>query len=150
VSARGARLVLLGLLLAIASPPGCVKDSDRHQTEAQTWSNLVTWSECIKSTHDAGIDLAKKTSAKEAADYLKNIGAVSGLEYSQLASDAWGRPYHWQVSVHDATKIIKITSDGKDGISQDGGGDDLFIEVDIPRQGPITIRQNRPKHSAFD
>jgi hypothetical protein len=69
-------------------------------------------------------------------------------EHSLLRADGWGRRYHWQVFDRDGAKIIKITSDGEDGISQQGGGDDLYIEVTIPSQGPVATKQNTHKHSA--
>lgn len=144
-ASRQNALLVLALIAALEST-GCEKRSDQYQTEGRTWSNLELWGEYIKSTHEAGINLETRESPKAAADYLKSIKATSDYEYSLLVADAWGRPFHWKVFVRDGATVIKIISDGKDGISQDGGGDDLFIEVFIPKNGPITSFQNTPKH----
>jgi hypothetical protein len=41
-------------------------------------------------------------------------------------------------------------SDGKDGTDNDGEGDDLFIEITIPKEGPITTYQNTPRRALLE
>jgi hypothetical protein len=88
-------------------------------------------------------------SLREAADHLKSRMVINDYEHSQLIADGWGRPFRWKVLHQGTDKVITITSDGDDGVSQDGSGDDLFIEATVPRTGPIKLRQNRPSHSVL-
>lgn len=104
----------------------------------------------VESAKDAGIHLESKNSAQEAALHLKSIKAISAYEYSLLKADGWGRPFRWKTHKSNCATILKITSDGKDGTSQGGDGDDLFIEVTIPIDGPIKTYQNRPKRVVLD
>src|SRR4051812_3271794 len=90
--------ILSGLLLLTGIGVGCAGPPDRHQSESRTYANLELWYGYVKSTRDAGIDLAAKKTAKEAADFLRDKKVASEYEHSLLSADAWGRPYKWAVT----------------------------------------------------
>ena len=141
---------VLGIgLFVFAISPACEKHSDRKQSAAQTWSQLRFWGDTIESLHKAGFSLKMYKSPKEAADFLKKLNALTDHEYSLLIEDAWHRSFHWKMFEDKGSKIIKIISDGKDGIRENGDGDDLFIEVTIPAIGPVMIRQKPLPHRGF-
>jgi hypothetical protein len=49
--------------------------------------------------------------------------------------DFWGRLFRWETRHEGSDLIIRVISDGADGIPQKGGGDDLYVQVVIPAQG---------------
>lgn len=73
----------------------------------------------------------------------KGYVAASPSTFPHLMQDYWKRSFVWQVSrSHDATRI-RIISRGPNGILEDGEGDDLFVEILIPRTGEPSWRANR-------
>jgi hypothetical protein len=144
------RVICLGIACLAITTAGCEKRSDRYQNEAQTCSNLRMWAATIESLRDAGIRFEDKKTANEAVACLKETKIFSEYELSCHEADGWGRPFHWKVVERDGASVIKIYSNGKNGVDDDGGGDDLFAEVTVPKDGPIATVQNTFKHSWFD
>ena len=142
-------ICLTGACFAFTSA-GCVKNSGRYENEAQTSSNLRVWVGTIESFHEAGIRIDEKKTAHDVLVYLRATKAFSENELSLRESDGWGRPFHWKVAERDGAIVVTIHSNGKNGIDEEGGGDDLFVEVTIPKDGPLTFVQNTYKRGWFN
>jgi hypothetical protein len=74
-----------------------------------------------------GDEVSKCVSCEEFMQYAIHHGF---LEYNaKFDHDSWNHPYRWK-AIRDAKRtIIRVMSDGPDGISQDGEGDDLWVEI---------------------
>jgi hypothetical protein len=76
-----------------------------------------------RSFEDAVDDWCKRGVVKGGGDYIR--------------FDGWGRPFEWKVSKVDGKTVIRVNSKGPDGISQNGKGDDFFLEIRIGNDGRI-------------
>jgi hypothetical protein len=134
------RLVLQGLVGVLvgmnALAPGCRSENDYSPTRV-THGNL-------KAMGGFAVELATKgvcvSDFKSVDDLLRRAakeGVISEpeIDYRGYHRDAWGRPYRWQVVAEGAEITVRIVSDGNDGISQEGQGDDIYVEIMITRDG---------------
>jgi hypothetical protein len=62
-----------------------------------------------------------------------------------LEKDYWAREFKWEVQRKDEELLVKITSAGKNGVWENGGGDDLFVEIRVVRDGQPIVTLNREK-----
>jgi hypothetical protein len=66
-------------------------------------------------------------------------GLVSLEACNDFKEDLYGRKYRWIVSEMEKTTYIRILSDGKNGVYENGGGDDIFVEIRIPNNGSVEV-----------
>jgi hypothetical protein len=57
-----------------------------------------------------------------------------------MKTDFWARPYDFSRKVEEDRIVLRITSAGKNGKLEDGGGDDIVCEVIIPKTGRGTYK----------
>jgi hypothetical protein len=60
-------------------------------------------------------------------------------------TDRWGTPLFWTVQKADGKITIRIISAGKNQIPEGGQGDDLWVEVEMSRDGEWDERQSWPQ-----
>jgi hypothetical protein len=118
-------LIMSAVLFAL----GCAKESDANQSEAQTRLSLRLWGEYVLSAYEADLPIDQMESCSAALSMLRQNGIIENVDYAGLAHDGWGRQYRWSVNKTRKDIVIVILSDGKDGVSQGGAGDDLFVEI---------------------
>ena len=85
--------------------------------------------------HEAGLDLVKYKSANQALEELKNKRLVDGFPINRMKEDYWGRPFQWLVKTQGADAVIRVGFKGRDGVSQEGEGDDLYMDFFIKVDG---------------
>jgi hypothetical protein len=129
------RLVVSTTLISILLA-GCRKVYDRGQAEAMTRSNLRQWESYVTSLYEAGVPIDRYRTLDQAATLLEDSNAIGKNERNCLVKDGWQRDVRWTVTERDGQTIIRISSDGKNGIDEGGGGDDIFVEITLPPQPP--------------
>ena len=73
----------------------------------------------------------------------KGYPLVSGRSHERSGKDAWGSPYLIEVNIDNVQTVVRVLSTGPDRVHNDGGGDDLYIEVYFSEQkGVIKIIRN--------
>jgi hypothetical protein len=86
--------------------------------------------QCIQN----GYDITMFQSIQELLLQAKRSRFITGDEEKEFECDYWGQQFRYVVIAKENThNIVRIISDGPDGISQDGDDDDLYVEC---RWGP--------------
>lgn len=136
---RRPRVLLLTVFVsAWATAAGCVKHSDEFQADAQVYSCLHEWGEYIAASYEAGLAVHECGSLQEAVAYLQKNGILETRDVERLSVDYWGRPYRWSAFRSGGDIVIRVLSDGRDGVCDGGGGDDLYVDVTVGPSGSTT------------
>lgn len=120
------------------------KRSDTHQAEAATYYNLRLWVDYIKICHETGTPICEQGNLDDALGLLKQKNIVERTVVRLLMDDGWGRKFRWSAVKTTSGCRITITSDGRNGIWENGAGDDIWTIIDKPEHGEINISV-RPK-----
>jgi hypothetical protein len=123
---------------------GCEKRSDAHQGTAETQYRLRQWGDYFTSSVDAGLDMENREAIREATDLLVTTRLIRTSDARRLLVDYWGHEFRWMRKRGYNNTVITITSLGRNGIYEDGVGDDQYIEIQISGNGnslkKITVR----------
>jgi hypothetical protein len=134
------RILKLAACCAFVAVTGCIKISDSNQAVAQTRYYLGLWSDYIRSSYEAGIPINGCKTLAEAMTLLDTRGVMEKDVQPRFTKDAWGRRYAWSVTEADGLIRFHIVSSGRNGVFENGEGDDLSVEIDIPRAAPKLAR----------
>jgi hypothetical protein len=128
--------VVLCLLPAAA---GCkVYDADVDMEGTKTLNRLHTLGLAVEACARKGVEFKVIESEIE---FLSVAAKCECFEAEkELETDAWGRPFRWRVTSEGDITKVRILSDGRNGICEDGGGDDLYVEVTLVKNGVSTLR----------
>jgi hypothetical protein len=121
---------------------GCPKKSGENQTISSTKYYLNLWGENIIYSFNLGLPIYKQKTIEEALTLLKNNSIIEKSEYPFFQCDAWGNKYRWICDYKPGGFVIKVISDGRDGLFQNCKGDDLFIIVEKKYNGEFIISAN--------
>jgi hypothetical protein len=122
-------------IIFILGVVGC-RYSDRNQAYAETYALLQDWGKSLETAHKVGVDVAKYPDLESAYKELKQLKIIEAEGWpGRMKRDYWERPFRWEIRKQGMTTIIRIISDGRDGISQKGEGDDLYLDFSIPQKG---------------
>lgn len=113
---------------------GCQKSpSQEDRPNSSTIATLSVWSEVITEVHYGERDwIGRFSTIDEILEAWVEWGILIQSEATRLRRDWWGNSFHFHCSTTDGVLIVKIRSDGADGISQDGQGDDVLLELTLP------------------
>jgi hypothetical protein len=115
---------------------GCVvRVSDRNQANGETTAALKRWGETIMVLHEMGTDLEKYASTAEILAEWEASGVFDTTDLGPFKHDYWGNPYRWETRRENGEIVIRIGSNGRNGIWENGEGDDLYLEISIPTNG---------------
>ncbi len=141
------RLFMRGSLAAFSFfiVAGCVvRVSDRNEANAQTVSALKSWGESIIVLHEMGIDLEKYHSTDVILLEWKGTGVFDTTDLGRFEHDYWGNPFRWELRRENRDVVVMIGSNGRNGIWENGEGDDLYLEIFIATSGKPTTRLKVP------
>ena len=98
----------------------------------------------MKSSVENKFDLVESKDIDEAVKRLADPKIVDASETGRLLKDYWGNKYKWESSLlADKSRVVRITSMGRNGIDENGSGDDLRIEITIAANGQVRSSFNR-------
>jgi hypothetical protein len=120
-------------------------DSSRNESAGQTWSDLEYLGRVIKNSIDAGLHFDKIKSYEDALAFLQSHNAIRDYEARNMARDGFKRAYHWSIENGGKGTVIRIISFGKDGIDQQGQGDDIYVEVTTSRDNIVSVFTSPPR-----
>jgi hypothetical protein len=135
---------LATLMIFLISLPSCLKQSDTNQNEAATYFSLRLWGDYTKDAYKARLPIYEQRTLDEALALLRENKLLNDTDYKLLANDGWGRRFRWRSSGTDGAFTITITSDGKDGLPQDGAGDDIVAIIQKPESSATIAVSIRP------
>lgn len=124
------RMALLFFLAFQVALLGACDSHERPTQQAQkTYRDLHTLGSLVADlvTAGEGERVRLMGSPKDLFAYVAKNG-MHGFD-GGLVNDAWGRPFRWTVVESKGRTIIRVSSAGQDGKSQDGEGDGLYVEV---------------------
>jgi len=120
--------VALGLLLALIS--GCAP-SDRNWATDTTAHKLAilgkTVARFVAEDPDAP-ELGSLQSLLSAAAE-RNWLDIDDSETGSFEVDNWKRAFRWRKTGKGANTVVRVVSDGANGIAEGGEGDDLYVEI---------------------
>jgi len=136
------RLSFVTLFVFLHTVCGC--GQVRNGTaESETQYRLKCWGAAIAVALQVGDDIRvyKDPSEFEIAWELKESGVVACVSKSYMLDDQWGRKFQLiVVTYNDAAKHVRVLSVGKNGVFEDGGGDDLYVDIRLEKgQEPVWI-----------
>jgi len=134
-------IALIVSCAAMVSHVGCTRlDSDMPSVKTRYRLNIIgeVVQECVKR----GINMQKIKSLADLLSVANENGLIPECQYlnREYERDFWDRPFRFIIKTQGIQTLIRIMSDGPDGISQDGKGDDLFIEIELLIERETIIR----------
>jgi hypothetical protein len=131
---RKKRLYLSCFLLCILVwIVGCSssRDLDKNDAEAQTRFDLWLWGETLTTLVKAGENIEQFKSCEEVLSKYKEGDLLTPYERTHMKNDYWGKPFNWSIiRKPDKYFIITIISAGRNGVFENGKGDDLYMEIE--------------------
>ena len=110
---------------------GCHHESDQNEDEAQTRYGLRLWGETLTTLFEAGEDVRQFKSCEDVLSKYKDSTLVSRYQLIRMKCDYWGKPFKWNIARQsDKHFIIHVISAGKNGVFENGKGDDLYVEIE--------------------
>ena len=125
------KMIFGAFALSAIAIAGCAKVRN-GTAESDTLHRLKNWPEAIHVALQVNDDIRtyKNLSEFVAAWKKKAHSVVACVSADYTLNDVWGQPIELRILTYsDDLKQVRILSLGKDGISQDGEGDDLYVEV---------------------
>jgi len=119
--------------------------SDENVGEATTDASLRLWGEMILSAYEGGFNCETCSSAADALSWLKENGIAPQSYDKYLKRDYWGHAYRWKSKKGSDEINVFVISDGRNGLFEDGEGDDLWVKVRLPLLGRPHMQINRNK-----
>ena len=105
---------------------GCVKTSDLNIANHSTSNALFTLGLRLVYAHERSHSIRNLASMEQVFQILRD---ERGREIDMFKADYWGRPFRFLRAVEEARVRIRILSDGRNGIPENGQGDDLYVEI---------------------
>jgi hypothetical protein len=105
---------------------GCVKTSDLNIANHSTSNALFTLGLRLVYVHERSHRIRDLASMGEVFQILRDDNTG---EIDMFKADYWGRPFRFCRAVEEARVRIRILSDGRNGIPENGQGDDLYVEI---------------------
>jgi hypothetical protein len=93
------------------------------------------WADALEAGHEAGVNVAKYKTATEAWQDLVRNRVIEEEFVPVLREDYWARPFRLHVRQDASETVVRIQSDGGNGVNEDGLGDDLYIDVHLLPKG---------------
>jgi hypothetical protein len=129
-------------VLAVTLPltvTGCHRDSDLHESEATTYHSLALWLRALVRGQEEKVSVDHLASLTEVLDTLAENHLIEPTDRKRLEVDGWGRPFSFRVQNEANSQKIRIISSGKNGVFQEGKGDDIVLEITIRRNGKLDV-----------
>jgi hypothetical protein len=73
-------------------------------------------------------------SVAEILEDARRKGIVTDSEIRRFSADSWGRPFRWELHKRRGKAVGRILSAGPNGIFENGEGDDICWEFQIPEE----------------
>jgi hypothetical protein len=102
---------------------------------------------------NAGLNTRKCDSLQELLEIARKERILeSDAIVRELEQDAWNRTFSLRkTNPSPSVTLVRILSTGPDGICHDGGGDDMYIEIEIDTGGANgTVVRGRPPIGYID
>jgi hypothetical protein len=128
--------LMVGLMLL----SGCSKHSDTNQAEAETYAGLEAWGQTISVLSEMGINLSQYKTTEEVLSKWKNTGVIEQDYLHRMEADYWSQPFDWSTRTEGESFIVRVASWGRNGINENGRGDDLYVDVVIVKGHKPVIR----------
>jgi hypothetical protein len=127
--------LLIGFLVWFNCSSGFIPESK----EAETVGTLGPLSDVAVRLFVKGkVDISKFNTLEEMVSVAIEKNWLEKENEFSYCHDAWERPFRWCVKKNAELTVIRIISDGANGINEGGEGDDLYVEIRIPKQGEPT------------
>jgi hypothetical protein len=126
--------------------------TDRNEAVVATISRLNHFAHDAVILAAHGVHFDQLHSLDDFLVHAKQFCLISEEECQTkvFAFDAWNRPYHWWIERRKSATIVRISSNGKDGVSQHGEQDDLYVELLIDNSRvTVTIKVPRGMKRQF-
>jgi len=133
------RVFGLSLSACLVLLSGCSVDETKRPI-GETLYRLDALSELVLRLKESGHIVCQYGSVDDLLEDARAKGMIREAEVDRLSTDYWGRPYRWEVEVRPPDTVIRIISSGRDGVFENGEGDDVSIEIRIPERGRAIIR----------
>jgi len=121
---------LRSLLLLALLPVGCQRVNDTNRDNLDTRSNLNEWAHYVIILSDARIE-GKQLDIGQFKTTDDVISKIHSSDFDFIKHDSWERPFDWSVRTEGERTIVRVSSWGRNGINENGEGDDLYVEVTI-------------------
>lgn len=122
--------VKLMITVVVIVATGCITRGPDYDT-GKTFSDLRSLADMVVALFRNNLNLTNCQSVEDmlaAAQEARIIGKADA-EYEWHKKDQWCKPFRWEARHQSGETIVRILSDGRDGITQDGKGDDLVVEI---------------------
>jgi hypothetical protein len=126
---------------------GC-SNRDMNSDRNVTIFKLRVLGEITTALVQDGVNLRQIHSVQELLAAAHASKRVTEYDYIQkyYETDYWRRAFRWAISTNqEGETVVQITSDGKNGIPEDGKGDDLYIEILFKSNGDSEMRLNKER-----
>jgi hypothetical protein len=129
--------LLLGLSYTVISPVNSPRLAEvAYRPTGRTVAYLHDLGELITLLHDAAEDdMMSYHSLSEIVQSCVELGWIAADKKDRFEKDSWRRPFKYKCSKGDRCMIVQVSSDGPDGVSQGGDGDDIVLTVILPTNG---------------
>jgi hypothetical protein len=120
---------------------GCSINSERNQANDLSAADLYRLGHFAAEVYSKQpVDFGKCQSVDEFLKVLQGTDLVPPFRWSDFNQDTWGRSFRWSVTRSNENETVRMLSDGRDGISQAGEGDDLYLELRIVKRTRLEVR----------
>jgi hypothetical protein len=131
-------ILLTSAILAYCS--GCDRHSDEGQAEAQTYATLKFYGDTLVEIQQAGVDVSQFKSANDFLDYCERNDIITKGERNRSEKDSWGNRFLWETYRSDDGEIVvQVLSNGRNGVLDEGVGDDMFLRVRIHKDKSMGV-----------
>jgi hypothetical protein len=106
---------------------------------SSTIAQLTYWGEIITQVHlNEQDNVTLHSSLDQLVDSWIEKRIIYPAEGNRLRKDWWDRPFRFRCVMTTDGATVRISSDGADGVAQEGEGDDLVLEVELHYE-PTTL-----------
>jgi hypothetical protein len=139
--------LLVGCLLSVLTLNGCIYRTDEGFLNSLTARQLQVFGRVLERYHNQGNDIRALKSLDQFLTTAKDKGCLTQDDFTPLGpdpgdgwtTDFWGRKLRWQITTNRSDTILRILSDGADGVPQEGQGDDIYLEA-VVSSGHLDMR----------
>jgi len=125
----GCSLLLAGLFLCL---PHFVLDEN---PKAKTRYDLCLIAEALIEMHNQDITITRYRTITEFVSAAEKDGILDRNDENRFIKDDWRHPLHWIIQTEPEQLVVIVRSDGRNGLSEDGEGDDISVIVTLPKRG---------------